>query len=214
MLLTGLLRPVRMVVIPVLADSTFGCSTKRSQEHDLRLPGTGCTTVRSGAYLLSADSFCYLVSMNLIHPTWDVELPSKQGTLRAVRLAQQAGAARLAANLYEIERGAVVSPLHFHHANEELLFVLSGTPALRRGHGEQRTLTAGEVVAFLPGPSGTHQIANHAAEPARVLIVATNDLPEVAEQPENQQMAILTADGLRLLPLAPAAVTRPESRDE
>lgn len=62
----------------------------------------GCTTVRSGAYLLSADSVCYLLSMNLIHPTWDVELPSEQGTLRAVRLAQQAGAARLVTNLYEI----------------------------------------------------------------------------------------------------------------
>ncbi|MDQ6746415.1 MAG: cupin domain-containing protein [Actinomycetota bacterium] len=141
--------------------------------------------------------------MNLVHPTWDAELPSEQGTLRAVRLAQHAGAARLAANLYEIERSGVVSPLHFHHANEELLFVLSGTPTLRRGHGEERTLTTGEVVAFLPGPSGTHQIVNHATEPARVLIVATNDLPEVAEQPENEQMAIIT----RRWPAA--AATRP-----
>lgn len=140
--------------------------------------------------------------MNLLTPSWDAELPSDDGTLRTVRLAQHAGAARLAANLYEVERGAVVSPLHFHHVNEELLFVLSGTPTLRSA-GEERTLLAGEVVAFLPGPSGSHQILNRASEPARVLIVATNDLPEVAEQPENEQLAILTADGLRLLPLTP-----------
>lgn len=141
--------------------------------------------------------------MNVIDPAWDAEVPSERGTLRAVRLAQHAGATRLAANLYEIEPGAAVSPLHFHHANEELLLVLSGTPTLRRGPGDERTLLSGEVVAFPPGPSGIHQILNRAPDPARVLIVATNDLPEVAEQPETQQMAILTGTGLRLLPLAP-----------
>lgn len=140
--------------------------------------------------------------MNLFSPTWDAELRSDDGMLRAVRLAAHAGAVRLAANLYEVERGAVVSPLHFHHANEELLFVLSGRPTLRRGSGEEHTLAAGETISFLPGPSGTHQIVNRAAEPARVLVVATNDLPEVAEQPENQQLALLIAEGPRLLPLA------------
>jgi len=141
--------------------------------------------------------------MNLLDPIWGAELQSGEGMLRAVQLAQHAGSGRLAANLYEVGRGAVVSPLHFHHANEELLFVLSGTPTLRRGPGEERALLTGEVVAFLPGPSGTHQILNRADRPARILIVATNDLPEVAEQPENQQMAILTGDGLRLSPLTP-----------
>lgn len=139
--------------------------------------------------------------MSLIDPTWDAELPSQRGTLRAVRLARHAGARRLAANLYEVEQGAVVSPLHFHHANEELLFVLSGTPTLRRGPDDERALSPGEVVAFLPGPSGVHQILNRGAEPARVLIVATNDLPEVAEQAEDRQLAIITDDGLRLQPL-------------
>jgi uncharacterized cupin superfamily protein len=55
-------------------------------------------------------------------------VPSETGILRAVRLARHAGASRLAANLYELERGAVVSPLHFHHGNEELLLVLTDTP--------------------------------------------------------------------------------------
>ena len=142
-------------------------------------------------------------AVNVIEPTWDAELPSGGGTLRAVRLADHAGAQRLAANLYEVEQGAVVSPLHFHHANEELLFVLSGTPTLRRGPDEERALSPGEVVAFLSGPTGTHQILNRGAEPARVLIVATNDLPEVAEQVENRQLAIITTDGLRLQALGP-----------
>src|ERR1700742_4974493 len=98
--------------------------------------------------------------MSLITPAWDAEVPSGGGTLRAVRLAEHAGARRLAANLYELEGSAVISPLHFHHANEELLFVLSGTPTLRRGPGDEQALEVGQVVSFPAGPSGVHQILN------------------------------------------------------
>ncbi|PZS14725.1 MAG: hypothetical protein DLM64_01215 [Solirubrobacterales bacterium] len=65
--------------------------------------------------------------MNLLEPTWDAEVGDRGSVLRAGRLAQHAGAERLAANLYELEPGAMVSPLHFHHTNEELLFVMSGS---------------------------------------------------------------------------------------
>jgi uncharacterized cupin superfamily protein len=145
-----------------------------------------------------------VIGMNLQQPTWDAQVDAGDGaTLRAVRLARHAGSVRLAANLYELEPGAVVSPLHFHHHNEELLFVLSGTPTLRRSDNDLRDLVPGEVVAFPAGPAGQHQILNRSRAPARVLICATNDLPEVAEQPENQMLAILTATGLRLVPDAP-----------
>ncbi|MFZ1993215.1 MAG: cupin domain-containing protein [Solirubrobacteraceae bacterium] len=119
----------------------------------------------------------------------------------------------MAANLYELEQGAVVSPLHFHHVNEELLFVLAGTPTLRRGAEDERVLAPGEVVSFPAGPAGVHQVLNRATEPARVLITATNEVPEVAEQVENEQLAVITADGLRLLPLsAPITADGGDSR--
>lgn len=139
--------------------------------------------------------------MNLFKPRWDTEVRSEDGSiLRAVRLAAHAGAERLAANLYELGPGAMVSPLHFHHANEELMFVLAGEPTLRRGVGEEETLGPGVIVAFPAGPGGVHQILNRSAAEARVLIVAIADLPEVAEQPETGLLAILTAEGLRLVP--------------
>lgn len=140
--------------------------------------------------------------MDLFEPTWDAEVTVDGATLRAVRLAQHAGAKRLAANLYELEPGALVSPLHFHHRNEELLFVISGTPTLRRGPGDESPLTAGAVVAFPAGRAGVHQIVNRSPHAARVLICATNELPEVAEQVENDTLAVITGDGLRLLPAA------------
>ena len=141
--------------------------------------------------------------MNLLEPAWDAEVEVGGATLRAVRLGAHAGARRLAANLYELEPGAIVSPLHFHHANEELLFVLSGEPTLRLGGGEERVLGPGAVASFPAGVEGTHQVVNRSAAPARVLICATNDLPEVAEQPENETLAVITADGLRLVPAVP-----------
>lgn len=142
--------------------------------------------------------------MNLLNPTWDAEVDAGGGAiLRAVRAGQHAGSKALAATLYELDPGAIVSPLHFHHTNEELLFVLSGTPTLRSGPDEERQLVAGEIVSFPIGPDGTHQITNRSGSPSRVLICSTNTLPEVAEQPETGMLAIITPDGLRLLPNEP-----------
>ena len=137
--------------------------------------------------------------MNFLQPTWDAEVAVGDAVLRAVRLAQHAGSERLAANLYELDPGAMVSPLHFHHANEELLFVIAGHPTLRRGPDDERVLDPGEVVAFPVGPSGTHQILNRSRGPARVLICATNIVPEVAEQVENDTLAVITPSGLQLV---------------
>lgn len=141
--------------------------------------------------------------VNLFEPTWDAEVEANGAVLRATRLANHVGAVRIAANLYELEPGAHVSPLHFHHRNEELLFVLAGTPSLRRSDDDIRDLSPGEIVAFPTGRDGIHQILNRSAQPARVLICATADLPEIAEQTEANGLAVITEDGLRLLPRTP-----------
>jgi uncharacterized cupin superfamily protein len=111
--------------------------------------------------------------MNLFEPIWDAEVEANGAVLRATRLASHAGAVRIAASLYEIEPGAHVSPLHFHHRNEELLFVLTGAPSLRRGDDDIRDLSQGEIVAFPTGRGGIHQILNRSQRSARVLICAT-----------------------------------------
>jgi uncharacterized cupin superfamily protein len=149
--------------------------------------------------------------VNLFDPTWDAEVDTVEGAkLRAVRLGQHARADRLAATLYELEPGAPVSPLHFHHANEELLFVLEGTPTVRLGEKDERVLAAGEIVAFPAGPGGTHQVLNRSDTSARVLICATNEVPDVAEQVECKRLAIITKDGLRLAPaIDPIAQAQP-----
>jgi uncharacterized cupin superfamily protein len=135
---------------------------------------------------------------SFLEPGWEFEGDRGEGTARAVRLGSQAGAQRLGATLYELEAGAIASPLHFHHGAEELLFVLGGAPTLRLAEGEERTLAPGAVVSFPAGREGTHQVLNRGTEPARVLICSTNDLPEVAEQVETGITVVLTAEYDRL----------------
>lgn len=140
------------------------------------------------------------MSPNLFDPTWDFEGERDGATTRAVQLGRHAGAKRLGATLYELESGAIASPLHFHHGAEELLFVIAGEPSLRTGEAgeEERVLATGEVVSFPPGRAGTHQILNRAEAPARVLVCSTNDRPEVAEQVETGLTVVLTEEYDRL----------------
>jgi uncharacterized cupin superfamily protein len=124
---------------------------------------------------------------NILNPEWEAELPG----LRGVRVGAAAGAEKLGATLYEVDPGGRVSPLHIHHANEELLIVLAGRPTLRTGDGE-RELAEGDVVAFPAGRRGAHQVLNHSDAPARVLIASTMLYPEVVEHPDSAKVIAMS----------------------
>jgi len=105
-----------------------------------------------------------------------------------------AGAERLGATVYEIDPGGVVSPLHTHLANEEMVVALSRPVTLRTPDGE-RLLEPGEVVACPTGAAGAHQIRNRGEQPARVLIVSEMRLPEVAEQLDSGKLLVIGGQG-------------------
>jgi uncharacterized cupin superfamily protein len=113
---------------------------------------------------------------NFLAPEWETppELPFK-----GVRIGAAAGAQELGATLYELPAGAAVSPYHLHYGNEELLIVLSGRPLLRTPSGTRR-LEPGAVVAFVRGQDGAHRVSNPDGETARVLLVSTMNVPDVA----------------------------------
>jgi uncharacterized cupin superfamily protein len=110
---------------------------------------------------------------------WDAELPAPS-SLRARRVGAHAGAKRLGATLYEIDPGGAISPYHVHHANEELLFVVAGSPSVRTPDGVQ-SLGPGDTLSFPAGPDGAHRVFNASEEPVQVLLVSTMVFPEVAE---------------------------------
>ena len=132
-----------------------------------------------------------LTDPNLNFPDWDAEMPDPPFSSRAARIGHKAGGEELGATLYEVRAGGAISPHHIHHGNEEMLFVLSGSPELRTPHG-MRLLEPGAVVAFPRGRAGAHRVKNPGPEPARVLIVSTMNFPEVVEHPDTGTWLAMT----------------------
>jgi uncharacterized cupin superfamily protein len=123
------------------------------------------------------------MTANVFEPEFDAEQDRPGFTWRRARLGRQAGAEHLGASLFELPPGQAAFPLHYHHANEELLVVVAGEPILRTNDGE-RTLAEGEVVAFPRGAAGAHQIVNRSGEPVRFLVVSEMNAPEIVVYPD------------------------------
>lgn len=94
------------------------------------------------------------------------------------RVSRQAGSERLGLSLWEVPAGQAAYPYHHHLAEEELVLVLDGAPSLRTPDG-WRELREGEVVAFLRGEPGGHQLVNRTAETVRFLSFSTNGEPDI-----------------------------------
>lgn len=127
---------------------------------------------------------------NVFEPEFDSDQERPGFTYRRARLGRQAEAKRLGASLYEIPPQQATFPYHAHLGNEEMLIVLSGQPSLRTPEG-WRELSEGEVVAFPVGEGGAHQIANHADQAARVLVVSEMNAPEVNLYPDEGKVGAL-----------------------
>ena len=135
-------------------------------------------------------------------------------TARHAAVGRQAGARQLGASVYELAPGESVCPFHFHHANEELLVVLSGRASVRTAAG-CATLGPGEVLAFPAGACGAHRVDNAGDDSARVLIVSTMHAPDIVEYPDSNKLMArsqaagarpIAADALRLVLPRDAAV--------
>jgi uncharacterized cupin superfamily protein len=119
---------------------------------------------------------------------WD-DAPDWGGGVGACRLVRAPGGS-LNAAVWEFQPGASQMVYHFHHGSQELLIVLRGRPTVRMYDGD-RVLAEGDVVPFPPGPEGAHQVRNDSDAVARVVIVAANADPDVAEYPDTGKVAIV-----------------------
>ena len=81
----------------------------------------------------------------------------------------------------------VSCPYHFHHASEELFYVLEGSGLLRYG-GEERRLRPGDVIGCATGPAGAHQFVNDTDAPLLYLAISTVESWEVCEYPDSDKV--------------------------
>jgi uncharacterized cupin superfamily protein len=102
------------------------------------------------------------------------------------------GARLLGYNITVVPPGKRAFPLHNHHANEEMFFILQGSGELRVGE-ERYSLRAGDFIASPPGgPESAHQIINTGSEELRYLAVSTMLTPETVEYPDSNKVALLS----------------------
>ena len=131
---------------------------------------------------------------NIWSDVWDpAEEDWSGGGVVSKRLPRAAENPGLGATVYELDPGDFVV-YHFHHAWEELLVVLRGTPTLRTPAGERR-LEEGESVYFPLGRDGAHAMKNETDAPVRVLMASTISSPEVCEYPDLRQITAQARTG-------------------
>jgi uncharacterized cupin superfamily protein len=99
-----------------------------------------------------------------------------------------AGNRQLGGSLMELAPGAVSYPFHFHCANEEAIYVVSGRGIARIGQ-DRVTVRAGDWIALPIGPQHGHQMINDSEETLVYLVVATDHRCEVIGYPDSKKVA-------------------------
>ena len=122
--------------------------------------------------------------VNIERPEFDDVRDQEGFRANRARLGRQAGAQRLGLSLWEVPSGQAAYPYHAHLTEEEILVVLEGRPSLRTPDGWSE-LERGDVVTFLRGEAGAHQIVNRTDEPVRFLAASTGGEPDVVIQPDS-----------------------------
>ncbi|MBZ4420763.1 cupin domain-containing protein [Myxococcus sp. RHSTA-1-4] len=115
-----------------------------------------------------------------------------QGPKVAYRRKQLGAAAKgrkLGCSLMELPPGKHAWPRHYHLANEEAYYILSGTGRLRLGE-DTLAVKAGDYVALPIGPEGAHQLLNDGTEPLRYLAFSTMVEPDVMVYPDSRKVVI------------------------
>lgn len=126
--------------------------------------------------------------VNADHIEWD-ETKKADAHFRRKSLSEPAGGSRLGCSLYEVPPGGRDWPYHFHHGNEEAIYVLSGEGVLQMPTGDV-PLVAGDYVALPAGPEHAHRVHNRGASPLRFLCMSTMQDPDVAEFPETGRIGV------------------------
>jgi uncharacterized cupin superfamily protein len=129
------------------------------------------------------------------------EMVKGRHKMRLHRLGKPAGSRELGATLTEVAPGAVSFPRHAHNANEEAIYVLSGSGEARIGDARV-AIRPGDWIALLAGPAHAHQMINTSRDtPLVYLCVSTMRAVEAVEYPDSQKVGVGVAD-----PTSPSGV--------
>ena len=123
--------------------------------------------------------------INLLAPELDRSSERDGYRWRGARVGPAVGAEQIGASLYELGDGQRSFPYHFHHATEEWLLVVAGSPVVRAPDGD-RVLRRGDVLCFPVGAAGAHQVTG----PGTVLIISDTQAIDAVEYPDSGKIAV------------------------
>ena len=98
-------------------------------------------------------------------------------------LGDAGGLSDFGVNLLHLPPGAWSSQRHWHSAEDEFVYVLSGEVVLVADEGEQ-DLRAGDCAAFPKTRANGHHLINKSAGTAVVLEIGTRSAEDVCEYPD------------------------------
>lgn len=99
------------------------------------------------------------------------------------RLGDSGGLTQFGVNLLHLPPDAWSSQRHWHSAEDEFVWVLSGEVTLITDDGEE-ILRAGDCAAFPKGEPNGHQLINKSGEMAVLLEVGTRSTDDVCDYPD------------------------------
>lgn len=112
------------------------------------------------------------------------------------RVGNAAGLKNFGVNLTTLTPGSQSALRHWHSAQDEFIYVVSGELVLITDEGEQ-TLHPGDMAGFVAGEANGHHLVNRTEQPAMYLEVGDRSTPDRAEYPDQDLLCVPTADGYR-----------------
>lgn len=122
---------------------------------------------------------------------------SGEGGRRTLHLSVAGGLTQFGAYLDTLEPGAWSSHRHWHSAEDEFLYLLSGTASLRDDSG-MTDLLPGDAVCWPHGQPNGHQLTNRGDVPARWLIVGSRAKGDICSYPDDGRRQINEATTWRI----------------
>ncbi|MEJ7600833.1 MAG: cupin domain-containing protein [Kofleriaceae bacterium] len=143
----------------------------------------------------------HVVHLDEVEP---VDNPHGKFAPRERYLAEAAGGHQLGCSFVELPPGAAAWPFHCHYANEEAIYVLSGTGTARIGDA-RIAIAAGDYLALPAGQGTAHQTINTGTEPLRYLCCSTMVPTDVIGYPDSGKLGLSASEAAARRFAAPGA---------
>ena len=129
-----------------------------------------------------------LKNLNTIEP----QKINRPGTEFFVKpIIPQEDVSKIRANFVEVEPGHFAYSYHYHEANEEVFYIISGKGTVTTPEGKIE-VKAGDVIGFPTGEKGTHVMMNESKDEKLIYIdIGTTIKPEIVHMPDTKKLMVI-----------------------